>query len=60
MRMKVRNEKWEQSYKLTKKRFFYWVVELIYKMNYYWFSRQEILQKAKEKDFKEKAGENYK
>ena len=29
-------------------------------MNYYWFSRQEILQKAKEKDFKEKAAEHYK
>ena len=29
-------------------------------MNYYWFSRQEILQKAKEKYFKEKAAEYYK
>ena len=29
-------------------------------MNYYWFSRQEILQKAKEEDFKEKAAEHYK
>ena len=28
-------------------------------MNYYWFSRQEILQKAKEKYFKEKAAEYY-
>ena len=29
-------------------------------MNYYWFNRQEILRKAKEKNFKEKAAEYYK
>ena len=29
-------------------------------MNYYWFNRQEILQKAKEKYSKEKAVEYYK
>ena len=28
-------------------------------MNYYWFNRQEILQKAKEKHSKEKAAEYY-
>ena len=28
-------------------------------MNYYWFDRQEILQKAKEKYSKEKAAEYY-
>ena len=28
-------------------------------MNYYWFNRQEILQKAKEKYSKEKAAEHY-
>ena len=28
-------------------------------MSYYWFSRQEILQKAKERYFKQKAGEPY-
>ena len=28
-------------------------------MNYYWFKRQEILQKAKEKNSKEKAAEYY-
>ena len=28
-------------------------------MNCYWFNRQEILQKAKEKYFKEKAAEYY-
>ena len=29
-------------------------------MNYYWFNRQEILQKAKEKYSKEKTAEHYK
>ena len=29
-------------------------------MNYYWFNREEILQKAKEKYSKEKAPEYYK
>ena len=29
-------------------------------MNYYWFNRQEILQKAKEKYSKEKVAECYK
>ena len=29
-------------------------------MNYYWFNRQEILQKAKEKYSKEKGAEYYK
>ena len=29
-------------------------------MNYYWFNRQEILQKAKEKYSKKKAAEYYK
>ena len=28
-------------------------------MSYYWFNRQEILQKANEKYSKEKAAENY-
>ena len=30
------------------------------KMNYYWFNKQEILQKAKENYSKEKAAEYYK
>ena len=30
------------------------------KMSYYWFNRQEILQKAKERYSKEKAAEYYK
>ena len=29
-------------------------------MNYYWFNRKEILQKAKERYFKEKAADYYK
>ena len=29
-------------------------------MNYYWFNRQEVLQKAKEKYSKEKTAEYYK
>ena len=29
-------------------------------MNYYWFNKQEILQKAREKYSKEKAAEYYK
>ena len=29
-------------------------------MNYYWFNRQQIVQKAKEKQSKEKAAEYYK
>ena len=29
-------------------------------MNYYWFNRQEILQKAKEQQSKEKSAEYYK
>ena len=29
-------------------------------MSYYWFKRQEILQKAKERYYKEKAAECYK
>ena len=34
--------------------------QCIKKMNYYWFNRQEILQKAKENYSKEKAAEHYK
>ena len=44
-----RNEKWEQSYKLTEKDFFNKLSRKKKKMNYYWFNRQEILQKAKDK-----------
>ena len=41
--------------KTNKKRFFL----IIYKMSYYQFNRQEILQKAKERYSKEKAAEYY-
>ena len=34
--------------------------QIFIKINYYWFNRQEILQKAKEKYSKEKADEYYK
>ena len=33
--------------------------QIFIKINYYWFNRQEILQKAKEKYSKEKAAEYY-
>ena len=39
--------------------FFYVFLHNI-KMSYYWFNRQEILQKAKERYSKEKAAEYYK
>ena len=54
----MRNEKWE--YELTKKDFFNELSNWYIKMNYYWFYRQEILQKAKEKYSKEKATDYYK
>ena len=54
------NEKWEQSYKLTEKYFFNKLSDSYIKMNYCWFNRQVILQKAKEKYSKEKAAEYYK
>ena len=56
----MRNEKRGQSYKLTKKDFFIDLSNEYIKMSYYWFNRQEILQKAKEKYSKEKAAEYYK
>ena len=49
-----------QNYELTKKDFFIDLSNQYIKMNYYWFNRQEILQKAKEKYSKEKAAEYYK
>ena len=49
----MRNEK---CYELTKKTFF---LLACIKMNYYWFIRQEILQKAKEGYSKEKAAKHY-
>ena len=45
---------------LTGKRFFNEFSNEYTKMNYYWFNKEEILQKAKEKYSKEKATEYYK
>ena len=46
--------------RINKKIFFIDLSNQYIKMNYYWFNRQEILQKAKEKYSKEKAAEYYK
>ena len=54
------NEKWEKSYELTEKHFLMSCQVNIQKINYYWFNRQETLQKAKEKYYIEKAAEYYK
>ena len=43
----IRNEKLGQAYELTEKYFFIDLSNQYIKMNYYWFNRQEILQKAK-------------
>ena len=43
------------SYELTEKDFLNEFSILYIKMNYYWFNRQEILQKAKEKYSKKKS-----
>ena len=53
MTMTMRNEK---GYELTENNFF---LLACIKMSYYWFNRQEILQKAKERYSKEKAAEYY-
>ena len=47
------------GYELTEQGFFNELRNEHIKMNYYWFNRQEILQKAKEKYPKEKAAEYY-
>ena len=49
-RMRMRMRLW-----IKREIFFWWYI----KMSYYWFNRQEILQKAKEKYSKEKAAEYY-
>ena len=46
--------------KLTKKTFYFELSNQYIKMNYSWFNRQQILQKAKENYSKEKAAEYYK
>ena len=63
---KQRLKKYQKNYYKTKrskealknKYFFYSLLSI--KMSYYWFNKQEILQKAKEKYSKEKAAEYYK
>ena len=48
------------GYKLTEKDFFLMSCQInIQKMSYYWFNRQENLQKTKERYCKEKAAEYY-
>ena len=49
----MRNKK---CYELKEKKFF---LLTCIKMSYYWFNRQEILQKAKERYSEEKAAEYY-
>ena len=46
--------------RINKKIFFIDLSNQYIKMNYYWFNRQEILQKAKENYSKEKVAEYYK
>ena len=57
----MRNEKWKKRVELwiNKKDCFIDLPNKYIKMNYYWFNRQEILQKAKEKYSREKAAEYY-
>ena len=47
------------GYELTEKDFFNNLTNQCIKMSYYWFNRQEILQKAKERYSKEKAAKYY-
>ena len=56
---KIRQILLHWGYELTEKDFFNEFSNYCIKMNHYWFNRQEILQKAKEKYSKEKAAEFY-
>ena len=56
---KIRQILLHWGYELTGKDFFNEFSNYCIKMNHYWFNRQEILQKAKEKYSKEKAAEFY-
>ena len=47
------------GYQFTEKDFFNELTNQYIKMNYYWFNRQEILQKAKERYSKEKVAVRY-
>ena len=48
---KIRQILLHWGYELTEKVFFNELSNQYIKMNYYWFNRQELLQKAKEKYF---------
>ena len=56
---KIRQILLHWGYELTEKDFFIELTNLYTKTSYYWFNRQEILQKAKERYSKEKAAEYY-
>ena len=56
---KIRQILLHWGYELTEKDFFIDLTNWCIKMSYYWFNRQEILQKAKERYSKEKATEYY-
>ena len=57
---KIRQFLLHWGYELTEKDSFNELTNQRIKMSYYWFNRQKILQKAKEKYSKEKAAEYYK
>ena len=56
---KIRQILFHWGYQLTEEDFFNELTNEHIKMSYYWFNRQEILQKAKERYSKEKAAEYY-
>ena len=56
---KIRQILFHWGYQLTEEDFFNELTNERIKMSYYWFNRQEILQKAKERYSKEKAAEYY-
>ena len=56
---KIRQFLLHWGYELTEKDSFNELTNQRIKMSYYWFNRQKILQKAKEKYSKEKAAENH-
>ena len=56
---KIRQILLHWGYELTGKDFFNELTNQRIKINHYWFNRQKILQKAKEKYSKEKAMEYY-
>ena len=56
---KIRQILLHWGYELTEKDFFIDLTNSCIKMSYYWFNRQEILQKAKERYSREKAAEYY-